>query len=142
MTRERLEVVAWPNEGQPRPNNARNMGEGKETIAAWSLVGIDSDGAPTELAAARWYMSRSGHGASPVYCSVWIHANGHPSGHGRATGCGYCKRSAALAAAIQSAGITLSHDIDGRGQGHSREALEAIGHSLGHPEARVIGFGF
>jgi hypothetical protein len=137
---DRTQYIVLPSQGV---SNARNMGEKRETIAAWTLVGVDSDGRPVELAAARWYMSRSGDGARPVYCSLWVNDRAcDTSGHGRATGGGYCKRSAALGAAMESAGLTLGQDIDGRGESASRKAMEALGRSLGHPEARVVGFGF
>ena len=44
---------------------------------------------------------------------------------------GYHKDSAALSAALDSAGITLSEDIAGRGDGPMREALTAIVRATG-----------
>jgi len=48
------------------------------------------------------------------------------TGSGFASGCGYDKESAAMADAVESAGITLDEDISGRGNPPLREALEAI----------------
>jgi len=47
-----------------------------------------------------------------------------------AGGGGYHKRSAAAGSAISNAGIVLSKDIDGRGDGAIREAVEAITRAL------------
>ena len=57
--------------------------------------------------------------------------NAHFAGYGRASGCGYHKPSAALAAAIESAGIKLAQDIDGYGDGAMRDALHAVGEAMG-----------
>lgn len=78
------------------------------------------------------------------FAKVWIHRNGnvmhcravflgavHCAGYGRASGYGYHKPSAALSAAIESAGIKLAQDIDGHGDGAMRDALHAIGEAMG-----------
>lgn len=60
-------------------------------------------------------------------CCLWV--NAYPvslSGSGQATGYGYHKPSAAAAAAIRAAGITLSRDIAGRGDSAIYDTVEAI----------------
>jgi hypothetical protein len=85
-----------------------------------------------EMVTARAYMGRSAQ-ASVVYVSVWIHgADGHfSSGSGNAGGGGYHKASAALAEALESAGVELSQHIGGMGDGAMREALTATARALG-----------
>ena len=64
---------------------------------------------------------------SVAYAAVWINGDAiHASGTGKAGGYGYCKESAALAEALERAGVELSENIAGRGQGAMREAVEAV----------------
>ena len=117
--------------------NARNLGDKKETIKQMILI-AHKDGEFFEPVAVRWYMSRSGDGASPVYCSMWVRCDPYyVSGRGIAKGCGYHKASAALQDACDSAGIELSQPVDGRGDGLVREALFAIGAALGFDRAEL-----
>ena len=117
--------------------NARNMADKKETVARMTLI-AHKGGKFTEPVVVRWYMSRSGDGASPVYCSMWVrHSPYHVSGHGVARGGGYHKPSAAFQKACDSAGIELSQPVDGRGDGAVREALFAIGQVLGFDRAEL-----
>jgi hypothetical protein len=76
---------------------------------------------------------------STAYACIWISdkARGkreavYISGGGKAGGCGYHKASAALAAAIDDAGVVLSQSISGVGDSAMREALGAIAKSLGY----------
>lgn len=70
-------------------------------------------------------------GASPCYACVWIHGNGaHGNGSGKAGGYGYHKESAAIGAALTSAGVTLRDDIDGRGDQATFAALEAVARAV------------
>ena len=111
--------------------NATNYGGKKETTSQMVLI-THKDGEFKEPVTVRWYMSRSGDGAGPVYCSVWI--NHHPyyvSGRGKAGGYGYHKGSAAFQDACDSAGIELSQPVDGRGDSLVKEAIFAIGEALG-----------
>lgn len=120
--------------------NGKNLTPEKELIGAMSLIGVTAKtaAAPRELAAVRFYMARRSDGASPVYCSVWLHHSVHDTaGHGRATGYGYHKRSAALQAALDSAGVKLAQAIDGRGDSAMRDALLAIGRAMGYDAARL-----
>ena len=117
--------------------NALNMGDKKETIKTMILITCKA-GEFSEPVTARWYMSRSGDGASPVYCSLWIHCSPYyVSGRGKAGGYGYHKASAAFQEACDSAGIELSQPVDGRGDESVREAMFAIGAALGFERAEL-----
>lgn len=64
---------------------------------------------------------------SRIYACFWVHSgNAYGNGSGFAGGYGYCKKSAAVAAAIRAAGIELSEDVSGRGMGAVKEAIKAI----------------
>lgn len=117
-------------------NNGKNLGREKETIITLIAIVPDASrhGGYREPVRVRVYSGRSAS-ASAVYCSIWA---GETAGHGRATGYGYHKASAALQAAIDSAGITLSSPIDGRGEGSMREAVRAIAAALGYPSALIV----
>lgn len=111
--------------------NARNLGDKKETVKQAVLIAYKA-GEFSEPVTVRWYMSRSGDGASPVNCSMWVHCSPYyVSGRGVAKGYGYHKASAAFQDACDSAGIELSQPVDGRGNDMVREAILAIGAALG-----------
>lgn len=117
--------------------NAKNLGDKKETIKQMILI-THKAGEFREPIIARWYMSRSGDGASPVYCSLWVHSSPYyVSGRGKAGGYGYHKGSAAFQEACDSAGIELSQPVDGRGDEMVREALFAIGVALGFEQSEM-----
>lgn len=117
--------------------NARNMGDKKETIKTMVLITCKA-GEFSEPVTVRWYASRSGDGASPVYCSLWVHCSPYyVSGRGKAGGYGYHKASAAFQEACDSAGIELSQPVDGRGDSLVREALFAIGQALGFDRSKL-----
>jgi hypothetical protein len=70
-----------------------------------------------------------------AYCSLWIHGRtGHGRGQGQAGGGGYHKASAAMAAAIEDAGIVLTGDVYGRDKGKSR----TVAHIGGVGESAMI----
>ena len=118
-------------------SNALNMGDKKETIKTMVLITCKA-GEFKEPITVRWYMSRSGDGASPVHCSLWIHCSPYyVSGRGKAGGYGYHKASAAFQDACDSAGIELSQPVDGRGDESVREAMFAIGAALGFERAEL-----
>ena len=117
--------------------NARNLGDKKETIKQMVLI-THKAGEFSESISARWYASRSGDGASPVYCSLWVRCSPYyVSGRGVAKGYGYHKASAAFQDACDSAGIELSQPVDGRGDGLVREAMFAIGAALGFEQSEM-----
>ena len=117
--------------------NARNLGDKKETVKQAVLIACKA-GKFSEPITVRWYASRSGDGASPVYCSLWIHCSPYyVSGRGKAGGYGYHKASAAFQEACDSAGIELSQQVDGRGDSMVKDALYAIGQALGFEQAEM-----
>jgi hypothetical protein len=116
-------------------NNGRNYADKYETIGRKLVVAWDQEkGEFAYPVDARFYMARKSDGASPVYCSVWIRTrDGHYfAGHGLARGYGYDKKSAALDAALDSAGIALAARIDGCGDSTARVALLAIADAAGY----------
>ena len=115
-------------------SNAINYGDKKELIKTFNVV---TDGLK-EVITVRCYMGRSAN-ASTVYASVWINTSEvHTSGKGKAGGYGYHKESAAIAAAIESAGISLDTDISGVGDGAIKEALSAIANALGFERVLIV----
>ena len=119
-------------------SNGKNMSGQKELVSAMSAVTV-INGEMREVVIARWYKARKSDGASPVYASIWTNGAGFDiSGHGRATGYGYHKASAALSSAIDSAGIVLSERIDGVGDGAIRRAVEAIARAIAGDAAEIL----
>ena len=119
-------------------SNGKNLSRQKEMVSAMSAVAV-INGKMREVVVARWYMARKSDGASPVYASIWTYGAGFGiSGHGRATGYGYHKASAALSKALDSAGIVLSERIDGLGDGATRSALEAIARAIAGDAADIL----
>lgn len=112
--------------------SAKNLGQEKETVKCKIVL----DEFFKELIRVRWYKAKRSDGASPVYCSVWLGYNN--TGHGVATGWGYCKHSAALGTAINSAGIKLEKDIDGRGEEAIDGALLAIARVLSDKKIHIV----
>ena len=106
-----------------RADNARNWNGEKELITRYRLIDKKTE---RVIVDARVYMGRS-RTASAVYASVWVHGiknkpdaweDGETSGRGLAGGWGYHKTSAAIASAIEDAGIELygsryGHPING-----------------------------
>ena len=136
-------------------SNAKNY-DTKEIIKRYHAIGLFK-GVMGEFIDCRLYMSRSGDGASPVYCSIWIMGEPkihdgnymghdlHTSGRGTATGYGYHKSSQAVASAIESAGVKLLNDegkpvdIGGRGDSLIEDALRAIARAGGAEQVFVVG---
>ena len=119
-------------------SNGKNLSGQKEMVSAMSAIAV-INGKMREVVVARWYMARKSDGASPVYASIWTYGAGFDiSGHGRATGYGYHKASAALSTALDSAGIVLSERIDGLGDGATRSALEAIARAIAGDAAEIL----
>ena len=119
-------------------SNGKNLSCQKEMVSAMSAVAA-VNGKMREVVVARWYMARKSDGASPVYASIWTYDAGFDiSGHGRATGYGYHKASAALSTALESAGIVLSERIAGIGDGAIRRALEAIARAIAGDAAEIL----
>ena len=123
------------------PFNGRNYAGEKELSGLVRVVAYNAQGAFREPVAINFYTGRSSS-ASRVYCSIWIRAEGiECSGRGHAGGGGYHKPSAALAAALDSAHVELSQDIDGRGSNATRDAAVAIARALGFLDFHVVEWG-
>ena len=115
-------------------SNAVNYKGQKELVKSYNVI-TDT---LREIIIARCYMGRSAS-ASTVYASIWIQSSGiYTSGKGKAGGYGYHKESAAIAEAIESAGITLDTGISGVGDCAIREALKAIAHALGFSNVLIV----
>ena len=115
-------------------SNAINYKGEKELMKTFNVV-TDT---LKEIITVRCYMGRSSS-ASTVYASIWINASGiYTSGKGKAGGYGYHKESAAIAEAIESAGITLDANISGVGDGAICAALEAIARALGFSNVLIV----
>ena len=118
-------------------SNAINYGNKKELVNSWNVI-VNSEDGLKNIITVRCYMGRSAN-ASTVYASVWINTSEvHTSGKGKAGGYGYHKESAAIAAAIESAGISLDTDISGVGDGAIKEALSAIANALGFERVLIV----
>lgn len=77
---------------------------------------------------------RPGSTCVAVVC-VWIKGGGFREGKGTAGGGGYDKESAAIAAALDAAGVSLSKPIGGRGSTAVDGALEAVTRAAGYRRA-------
>lgn len=94
-------------------------------FAAYSVTGFNpAVQRVVEVVAMRLYASPR---AARIHACTWIHpAEGAPRrGHGVAGGGGYCRRSAAGAHALESAGVVLTEEVAGRGTAVLRDALLA-----------------
>ena len=114
--------------------NGRNYSGEKETIDSYVVVDCKLK---KEVITLRLYMGKSAS-ASKVYASIWISTDYatmsgicYTAGTGSAGGYGYCKKSAASAAAIRSAGINLQQDVSGYGMREVEDALLAIAVAMG-----------
>ena len=115
-------------------SNAVNYKGQKELVKSYNVITDTLQ----EIIMARCYMGRSAS-ASTVYASVWIYSGGtHTSGKGKAGGYGYHKESAAIAEAIESAGITLDANISGVGDCAIRDALTAIANALEFERVLIV----
>lgn len=139
--------------------NAINHGDKKELCQSWKVSALSVvNGRPSiaEIIDLRIYAAKSKN-ASTVYASIWVHdgeSNRYTSGNGKASGWGYHKGSAAVAGAIESAGIRLwgsayssrpsseidysrGADIGGVGESAIEYALLAIAVALGHRDVSI-----
>lgn len=116
----------------------------KETpcfLSCWVVIDLSKKpythgGDMPETVCLRVYVTKSG----ATSAAVWIHgANGfHSSGTGAAGGGGYHKASAAAAYALKNAGVDLSRDIDGRGNGAISEAVLAVAKAAGAKRPALV----
>lgn len=117
--------------------NGRNLSVDKELVKAYSVIARNDKGEVIEAITVRYWMGHS-RTASRVYCTVWLHDGLGGAGHGTAGGYGYHRNSAALSAAIDSAGIKLSADIAGVGDSAERAALEATTRAMGYEPLLIV----
>jgi hypothetical protein len=111
-------------------HNAKISYDQKELVRAYVVLSGNKEVIKVEL-----FMGRSNN-ANVVYCNFFV--IGGVSGAGSAGGGGYDKQSAAVSAAIESAGIQLSEDIGGVGPTAIREALGAIMEALGYQDHIIV----
>ena len=120
-----------------RVHNAQNLKIDKEMVYTLNAV-VVKDRKLVEPITVRWYMGRSAS-SSVVYCSIWVNGNRiETSGHGKAGGGGYDKKSEAFAQAVKSANIKLSESVGGRGDGAVRDACKAILKAMGYRSKPLI----
>ncbi len=124
-------------------SNARQLDK-KEVVQKYHAIALFG-GDMRKIIDCRLYMSRSGDGTGPVYCSVWILGGEHwTSGRGTASGYGYHKVSAAVSSALSSAGVILTHedgrqaDIGGAGGNAIEDAFRAIGAAMGADQVLIV----
>ena len=130
-----------------KQDNARRP-DNKELVSAYSLVVRLPSGEMREVVTVRCYMGRSAS-ASVIHAVMWVKcADGHwTSGSGSAGGYGYHKESAAIAHAIDSAGVELKDlerndhrtdfmrhqfDLGGTGTSYYPQVFEAIARAAGY----------
>lgn len=118
-------------------SNARNLSGDKELVRTFNVVALHREDGMKEIITVRCWMGRS-RSSSVVYATIWTFGGPWVSGHGKAGGGGYCKTSAAIGEAIESAGIELDQDIHGRGESSVREALRAIAHAMGYDGILIV----
>lgn len=100
---------------------------------------VPSDGRSDEFHAAvdlRLYSTCAAH-----YACLWVRpaeGDAYLTGSGKAGDNGYDRASAAAHSAIRSAGIKLAYPIDGVGSEAVWDAVLAIAHAAGYPDARVF----
>lgn len=106
------------------PKDGLKISHRKEDRLDKSYIAISRDG--SAIAEMRIY-----YPATMAYACLWIHFAGlYANGSGSAGGYGYHKQSAAAGQAFEAAGVKLSQDIDGRGDGAIRDAMTALGKKL------------
>lgn len=120
--------------------NGRNLSRDKELVKAYTSIARDDKGEVIEAITVRYWMGRS-RSASRVYCTIWLEDGPGGAGHGMAGGYGYDRNSAALSAAIDSAGIKLSASIAGVGYPAECAALESITRAMGYEPLLIVSHG-
>lgn len=110
-----------------------NINHRKENnfYGAYSII-VNDNGELNEILSCRVYGTNAMN-----YSCVWLHDrknNIYASGSGKAGGYGYHRESAAVAEALNKAGIELDNDISGRGDSAIESALTAIAKHLGYTQ--------
>lgn len=115
---------------------AKNVRDKQALLHQFTVLGEDENGI-REKVVARLYASLR-PGANKITCILWTNGAHNANASGSASGYGYHKSSAALASAIENAGIKLSENIHGCGNDAMREALLAIARA-DCPDAEILG---
>lgn len=111
-----------------------------EKLFTMAFVIVDRKTGHEPVKAVIWHSQSMGSN----YSTVWGHGKlpgafaRYVAGHGRATGGGYHRPSAALAEAFESAGIHLNEAIDGRGERAMKDACIALAVALGYKAANLV----
>lgn len=116
----------------PTNVNAKNFSD-KPISYTRNAVGILADGTLKELFSVIFCDTKT-----TSYATIFIRHGEFRRGAGKAGGYGYHKPSAALAEALNNAGINLSDDISGRGDGLIDRALEAIAKTMDDVKSFII----
>ena len=128
-----MEVLSYIPQDNVKPSTMDRIRK-RELVRAYHLVDLNRGDTIIDV---RVYMGKSAS-ASTVYAAIWIKGEKWGVGTGSAGGYGYDKRSAAIAEALSHAGVKLSMDIGGRGDGLVMEALKAIGAAIGAGNTMVV----
>lgn len=129
--------------------NGRLRAESQEIIGMWQAIVCTIDG-PLRVCVVTLYQSKS-QAASVLYASLWARIGEHieTTGTGKASGNGFHKSSAAIARALDSAGIELygppGHmgqcariDISGTSDHKIEETLRAIVDAMNYDGAEAL----
>lgn len=117
--------------------NGKNLHGDKPLTCA--IIILDRKTGHEPVRAIVWHSQSKGSN----YATVWAHSKlpgafaRHVAGHGRATGWGYHRPSAALGAAFKSAGVHLDESINGVGDGAMERACIAVAVALGYKESNL-----
>ena len=115
-----IATIKNPNT-QNTTEQARKARDNQALIEEYAVLAPRDDGIAL-IVTCRLYMSLA-RDASRITAIVWA---GGAHGSGTASGYGYHKQSAAVSAAIASAGFEIDQDIAGRGDSAISEALCAV----------------
>jgi hypothetical protein len=107
--------------------------DNKEIVGNLDLM-FCVDGRIESAVTVRLFMGRSSDAQTVIAC-VWLRSRDGKrwlSGYGRASGYGYCKRSGAIDAALDSAKVEVGpHGFHGAGMSAAKEALREVARALG-----------
>ena len=114
--------------------------EAMERCTSFILLGSLPGGDTLQrVATLRTYMSRDKRSTTVrAVAYVDIPSELPHVGEGSAAGGGYCKTSAAIADALEAAGLRFDFEIWGRGESVVQRALLAIGSKLGRTHLHIV----
>lgn len=111
-------------------NNSRKMPTYRDKTEHYKTLVVTVDGKMKTVAKVSFKYPKDGAGR--LSCIVWVThpQHGYSWGAGIASGYGYCKRSAVVAAALRDTGVKLDSDIAGCGESAIESALLAVAASI------------